>query len=402
MRPLDTLHFAWNSMLAGRVRSVLTLLAMSIGVAAVVVLTGVGEGAKRYVVDQFVSLGTNLVIVLPGKSETASGSPSTFVGDTPRDLTIADARALERIPSVKSYAPVVVGELGIAWSGLERRVPFLGSTHSLLDIRHLKLAQGRFLPAGDPERATPVCVIGRKVARELFGNQPVVGQIVRISEYRCRVIGVLASEGRSLGLDTEELVIVPVAFAQMILDTEKLFRILIEARDRESLELVKEKVTQSIKRRHYGEEDVTVITQDSVLTTFDKIFTMLTLTVSGIAGISLGVAGILIMNVMLVSIARRTGEIGLLKAVGARKGQIVMLILTEALLLSGAGGLLGLAIGFGGSRLVEGFYPDLVATPPWWAVLAALATAVATGLFFSVLPARRAAHLDPVQSLARR
>lgn len=402
MRVMNNLAFGWTSIFSSRVRSGLTLLAMSIGVASVVILTGVGEGARHYVVDQFASLGTNLLIVIPGRAETASGTPSTFIGETPRDLTIGDARALERIPAVRRWAPVVVGEMALSYQGRERRVPVLGSTHSMLEIRHLQLAQGKFLPEGDPERSRSVCVLGAKVASELFGSSPVLGEIVRIGDHRSRVIGVLATEGRSLGMDTQELVVVPVAFSQMILNTEKLFRIIVEARDRDNIELLKTRILDSISRRHYGEKDITIITQDSVLATFDRIFTMLTITVGGIAGISLGVAGILIMNVMLVSISQRTAEIGLLKAIGAKKRQIIILILTEAVLLSGMGGILGLGLGLTGGWLVEQFYPDLATTPPWWAVTAALGTAISTGLIFSLLPARRAARLDPVQSLAKR
>ena len=402
MRITDTFSFAWISLAAGKVRSVLTLLAMSIGVAAVIVLTGVGEGARQYVVEQFSSLGTNLVIVLPGRSETASGAASTFIGETPRDLTIADAVALERLSTVKLQAPVVIGESGIARKGLERRVPVLGTTASLLAIRHLQLAAGRFLSPGDPRQSRPVCVLGAKVRQELFGSEPAVGRLVRIGEHRCRVIGVLASEGALLGLDTQELVVVPVAFAQMLFETEKLFRILIEGRGRAELDTLKKQVLTLLTRRHHGEQDVTIITQDSVLATFDRIFTMLTLTVAGIAGISLAVAGILIMNVMLVSISRRTAEIGLLKAVGADNSEVVRLIVTEAMLLAGIGGLLGLGLGLAGGWLVEQLYPDLSAAPPLWAVGAALGTALLTGLIFSLLPARRAAGLDPVQSLAKR
>lgn len=402
MRVMNNLAFGWTSIFSSRVRSGLTLLAMSIGVASVVILTGVGEGARHYVVDQFASLGTNLLIVIPGRAETASGTPSTFIGETPRDLTIGDAQALERIPAVRRWAPVVIGEMALSYQGRERRVPVLGSTHSMLEIRHLQLAQGKFLPEGDPERSRSVCVLGAKVASELFGSSPVLGEIVRIGDHRSRVIGVLATEGRSLGMDTQELVVVPVAFSQMILNTEKLFRIIVEARDRDNIELLKTRILDSISRRHYGEKDITIITQDSVLATFDRIFTMLTITVGGIAGISLGVAGILIMNVMLVSISQRTAEIGLLKAIGAKKRQIIILILTEAVLLSGMGGILGLGLGLTGGWLVEQFYPDLATTPPWWAVTAALGTAISTGLIFSLLPARRAARLDPVQSLAKR
>lgn len=402
MRIISSLNFGLASIISNKVRSTLTLLAMSIGVAAVVVLTGVGEGARHYVIDQFASLGTNLVIVIPGRAETASGTPSTFIGETPRNLTIGDAQALERLAEVRRWAPVVVGEMSLSYQGRERRVPVLGSTRSMLAIRHLQLAQGSFLPPGDPDLSRSVCVLGAKVAKELFGTSPILGELVRIGDHRSRVIGVLATEGRSLGMDTQELVVVPVAFSQMILNTEKLFRIIVEAKDRDSIESLKTGIIETISRRHHGEKDITIITQDSVLSTFDKIFTMLTVTVGGIAGISLGVAGILIMNVMLVSISQRTGEIGLLKAIGAKKRQITFLILAEAMLLSGLGGILGLGLGFSGGWLVEQFYPDLATTPPWWAITAAITTALGTGLIFSLLPARRAARLDPIESLAKR
>lgn len=402
MRLIDVIAYAWNSVSISRVRSGLTLLAMSIGVAAVVVLTGVGEGARHYVVDQFSSLGTNLVIVIPGRAETASGTPSTFIGETPRDLTIGDALSLERLPSVLRQAPIVVGEMAVSYNVRTRRVPILGSTSSLLAIRHLRIAQGKFLPEDDPEIARAVCVLGAQVSRELFANDSSLGRLVRIGDHRCRVIGILASEGRSLGLDTDELVVVPVAFAQMLLDTEQLFRILVEGKDRGSIDALKQRVIAQVKKRHYGIEDITVITQDSVLATFDRIFTVLTLTVAGIAAISLGVAGVLIMNVMLVSVSGRTAEIGLLKALGAKNRQVVALVVAEALLLSFSGALLGLLVGHAGARVVEWFYPDLAINPPVWAIGASLVTALGSGLVFSLVPARRAARLDPTQSLAQR
>ena len=402
MRPWDAIGFSIGSLGGNRVRTLLMLLAMAIGVAAVVLLTGIGNGARLYIVDQFASLGTNLVIVIPGRAETAGNTAAALVGETPRDLTLADARALTRDETVRRLTPVNIGEMHISWRGRERQVPLVGSTAPILDIHHLRLDRGTFLPDEDMEIARPVCVLGAKVHRELFGRENGLGELVRLGGFRCRVIGVLASEGRSLGLDTEELVIVPVAFAQMLLNTEGLFRILVEARDLAVIERLKTHIRTTIAKRHYGEEDVTLITQDSVLATFDKILRVLTLTVAAIAGISLVVAGILIMNVMLMAVAQRTGEIGLIKALGGGQMQIMVLIVTEALLLSALGGLIGLAVGFAGSWITVQFYPALNATPPPWAIGAALGTALATGLIFSLAPARRAARLDPIQALARR
>ena len=377
------------------------LLAMSIGVAAVIVLTGVGDGARLFITGEFAALGTNLVIVLPGRAETAAGTPSTFVGETPRDLTIGDAMSLQRLTGIRYVAPVNAGEVAISYQGRERRVPLLGSTSSLMAIRHLQLERGSFLPKGDPESMHAVCVLGAKVSQELFGTAPVLGAIVRIGDYRCRVTGILRSKGRSMGMDTHELVIVPVAFAQMLLNTEGLFRIILEAKDSATMEQLKEQILQLISKRHHGEKDITIITQDSVVSTFNRIFHVLTMTVAGIAAISLIVAGILIMNVMLVSVSQRTAEIGLFKALGARNSQIMLMFLVESGLLSLIGGGLGLIIGMGGIWGVGRFYPDLQATPPWWAVAAALGTALLTGIIFGLLPACRAARLDPIQALAR-
>ena len=402
MRARDAIAFALASLAFSRVRTLLMLLAMSIGVAAVVVLTAIGNGARHYVVDQFSSLGTNLVIVVPGRAETAGGAATTLVGETPRDLTLDDARSLLRGDALRRMAPFNLGEIAVSYRGRERQAPLLGSTAALLPIHHLEMARGSFLPEEDMEIARPVCVLGATISRELFGRQNPLGEMVRLGGFRCRVIGVLASQGRSLGHDTEELVVVPVAFAQMLLNTEGLFRILVEAREPESISRLKEFILDTIARRHYGEEDITIVTQDSVLATFERILGALTLSVAGIAAISPVVAGILIMNVMLMAVAQRTAEIGLCKAIGASRRQIMVLLVTEALLLSAVGGLLGLAIGLAGSHLARSLYPELSAGPPSWAMVAALGTALATGLIFSLLPARRAARLDPIQALGRR
>ena len=401
-RPGDVAAFARGALRGYRLRTLLMLVAMGIGVAAVVVLTALGEGARRYVADSFASLGTHLLIVLPGRAETRGGVPTTLMGETPRDLTLDDARALLRSRHIRRIAPISVGGSVVSWRARQRDSLVLGTSADFLAIRRWSMRRGRFLPRGELDAAEPVCVIGETVRRELFGVTPALGRWLRIGEYRFRVIGILSPTGRSIGVDTGELVIIPVASAQAIFNNPSLFRIIVEARSREDIPRAKADIIRIIRERHQGEEDVTVVTQDAVLATFDRIFRALTLAVGGIAAISLGVAGILIMNVMLVAVTQRRPEIGLLKALGAAPRTILLLFLTEAALLSSAGAGLGLVVGQAGSWAVRLGFPVLPAHAPWWASLAGVLVAVGTGTLFSLLPACRAARLDPVAALARR
>ncbi len=401
MNLVDTLQFASGSLRGSLTRTLLMILAMSIGVAAVVVLTGLGEGARRYVVDQFSSLGTNLVIVFPGRTETAGIGPGMLIGQIPRELSLDDAQALLRSRAIARIAPLTVGSTQISRGALNREVVVLGSTADLIDVRHMSLSQGQFLPAGDIHSSESVCILGAKIKRELFGQEPVIGTWVRLGDRRFRVIGVMARQGESMGLNTDELVIVPVVSAHMLFNTSGLLRILVEAKSRDTVELAKHDAEEIMFERHNGERDVTVITQDAVLATFDRILRALTLAVGGIAAISLSVAGILIMNVMLISVSQRVKEIGLLKALGAPAIQIRNLFFAEAILLSGIGSLAGLILGQAGVMVIAKIYPSLPVSAPWWAVLAALGTSLGTGILFSVWPARRAARLDPVMALAR-
>ncbi len=401
MSAVDVLRFASKALQGYALRTALMLVAMGIGVAAVVILTSLGEGARRFVIGEFASLGTNLLIVLPGRSET-TGGPPLLLGQTPRDLTIDDALALTRIRAVRRIAPIAVGSAAVSFGRRDRDGIIVGSTNEFLTIRRLDMGQGRFLPPGDPRRASPVAVIGAKIRQELFGPKKALGEWVRIGDRRFRVIGILASEGRSIGIDMEEVVVIPVASALALFNTASLFRILVEARAREAIPRARERIIETIRARHEGEDDITVITQDAVLATFDRILRALTLTVAGIAAISLAVAGILIMNVMLVAVSQRTAEIGLLKALGAPARTITVLFVTEAGVLSLAGAVLGFLAGEAGSWIIGRVYPAFPVGSPWWAVAAALTVALVTGLLFSVLPARRAARLDPVQALSRR
>ncbi|MCK5386159.1 MAG: ABC transporter permease [Gammaproteobacteria bacterium] len=396
----DAIRFSWQALSANTARSLLMLLAMSIGVGSVIILTALGEGARNYVTTEFSSLGTNLVIVIPGRNETSGADPATMIGVTERDLTLDDAMALTRHPKVSRIAPFNIGAAEVAWQGRKRETTIQGSSHELLELRKWTMAQGHFLPKADFDRANSVCVIGSNIRNELFGAHAALGQWLRIGDRRFRVIGILGDEGQSMGFHVEDAVIIPVASAQSLFNVPSLFRIFIEVKTREAIPKVITFIKETLQKRHQGAKDVTVITQDAVLKTFDRILSALTYTVGGIAAISLIVAGILIMNVMLVAVSQRTSEIGLLKSLGASAKAILNLILIEAILLSSLGAFAGLIIGHIGSWVIRYAFPVLPAYPPTWATLASIMVALVTGVLFSLLPARKAAQLDPVVALA--
>ncbi len=400
MRPLDVLGFATRALRGHRLRTALSLLGVAIGVAAVITLTALGEGARRYVLSQFASVGTNMVVVLPGKTETTGAMPG--IGGVPNDLTLDDALAVARgVREVDKVAPMVIGTETVAYGEKRRQVALAGATHEMLEVRRLGIAHGRFLPPLAWDRGAPIAVLGSKLAQELFPASDPIGKVVRVGDWRMRVIGVLEPFGQQLGLDMDDIVFVPVATAMKMLNRPGLFRLLIQAKSHADLSRVKQAVVRLIAERH-GEEDVTVITQDAVISAFNSILDALTMALAGIAAVSLAVAGVGIMNVMLVSVSERTREIGLLKALGAGRHQILAAFVAEAVLISSAGGLLGLALGFAAVALLVTIYPALPAAPPPWAVAAAFTLSVVVGAVFGVLPARRATRLDPVAALAGR
>jgi len=400
MRTEDVLGMAGRAIIASRLRTLLIILGVAIGVSAVVVLTALGDSARRYITSEFAELGTNMIAILPGRSET-TGGPPPLLGETPRDLTIDDAMALARSPMIKQVAPLMLGNAPVSYANREREVTILGSTAEMQEIRKLRMAQGHFLPVLDPHLATPVCVLGEVLAKELFGSAQALGQWVRIGDRRFRVHGVLAKTGVSIGNNLDDMAFIPVASAAVLFNSQSLFRVLTEARAATGISATSSEIRRIIKERHEGEDDITIIAQDSVIATFDRIMMALTLGIAGIAAISLAVAGILIMNIMLVTVTQRTAEIGLLKALGAPQRRILNLFLTEALLLSGLGAVVGLVLGLVLAEVLHQLYPVIPIAAPLWSLVAAAGIALGTGLLFGVLPAIRAARQDPVAALAR-
>jgi putative ABC transport system permease protein len=397
MRRRDLFQLAFETLTLHRLRTGLTLAAIAIGVMAVLMLTSLGDAAKAYVVREFAGVGSNLVIVIPGRVET-TGFPAA--GGATRDLTLEDAAAIERQSSVvRRQAPMSIGSGPIEYGGRSRDVRVLGSTSDFLEVRKLELATGEFLPPGDPRVGDPVVVLGQKVAREIFQGENPLGKMVRIGDWRLRVIGVLAPKGISIGIDYDDLVIVPVAFGMKMFDQTSLFRVLAECVSPEAVPTGQREVKAILIERHRGEEDFTLMTQDAMLKTFGAVIDALTAGLAGIAAISLAVAGIGIMNVMLVSVSERTSEVGLLKALGARRRQILDVFLAEALMLSSGGALIGVVAGMIAIAIAAAVWTFIPLRPnPGWIVLV-MALAVGAGVSFGLMPARRAARLHAADAL---
>lgn len=390
-------RFALRALSGHRLRSALSLVGVAIGVMAVVVLTALGEGARRYVIDQFASLGTNLMIVVPGRTETTGAVPG-MVG-VPNDLTLDDAEALGRqVRGALYVAPISMGTETVSHGELQRQVAVIGTSHDYLNVRDVKLARGSFLPEGELSRGAPLLVLGDRVAEELFPATDPVGTVVRLGDWRMRVIGVMEPMGTQLGVNLDEIVLVPAATALRMFDRRSLFRVLVRVNAYSDLDVAEQHARDLLMDRH-GEEDFTILSEEALIATFSQILGVLTLALGAIAAISLTVAGLGIMNVMLVSVAERTDEVGLLRAVGVSRGQVTAVFLSEAVLLSSLGGLVGLASGWGLVRALVKVYPALPAAPPTWAVVSALGLSIVVGAVFGLLPARRAAQLDPVLAL---
>jgi len=390
--------FSYQALARHRLRSFMLLLAISIGVSSVLLLTSIGEGARLFIEKEFSSLGTKMLVVLPGKKETTGSAPPIY-GTTPRDLTIADSEALKQISSISYVAPIIAGTATVSNQSLARDIIILGTTNDMFAVRNLEIQQGKMLPKNSHSRATPVCILGAKLAQELFPASSAVGQWLRIGEYRYRVIGLLAQRGESLGLDLRDMAIIPVQSAQVLFNSPALYRILLQLKQAEFETQAIKKITHIIAQRHEGEADITVVNQDAVLNAFNKIIFAVTASIGGIAAISLFVAGILIMNVSYISVSQRRAEIGLLKSLGASASEVHNIFLMGSLVLTLFGVLIGIVLSYSLVFLVQINFSDIPVAIPWWSTLAASITALAVGLVFSWLPAKKAAAVDPILAL---
>jgi putative ABC transport system permease protein len=397
IRPSDSIHLAWRAITAHRLRSFLTLLGIAVGIAAVILLTSIGEGIHRFVLAEFTQFGTNLINVAPGKVKTSGPAP-TGIPTSVRPLTLDDARALSRLPHVTGMTAVVWGNTEIKGNGRLRRSIVYGQSADMPKVYRMQVRSGQFLPADDSDSARAFVVLGAKLKTELFGAENALGAKVSIGNYQFRVIGVMEPKGQFLGIDLDDSAYIPTARAQELFNRDGLMTIDLAYEEGVPAARIAALITATLKARH-GREDFTLTTQEDMLRTLSNILDVLTMAVGALGSISLLVGGVGIVTIMTIAVTERTSEIGLLVALGAPRRTILGLFLGEAVALSALGGLVGLIVGIGLAQLIHLLVPALPVHTPIAFVLIAEAIAMSIGLLAGVLPARRAARLDPVDAL---
>jgi putative ABC transport system permease protein len=396
MLPRDFLQLTGTALLAHKLRSFLTLLGIAVGIAAVVLLTSIGEGIHRFVLAEFTQFGTNIVAINPGKTSTHGMSMGVF--GTVRPLTIDDAEALRRLPRALAVVSMVQGNAEVSGNNRTRRTTVVAVGHEFPQAFNMPVRTGRFLPDDDPVAPRAFAVLGDKVRSELFGMASPLGQRIRVGGDRYRVVGTMAPKGQVLGMDLDDAVYIPAARGLALFNRDSLMEIDVLYPEHAEVGQVVADIERVLAARH-GREDVTITTQQQMLDVLGSILDVLTLAVGAIGGISLLVGGIGIVTIMTISVRERTAEIGLLNALGARRGQVLALFLGEAVVLSALGGLAGLVLGIGLGQGLALALPAMPVHTPWTFVVIAEAVAILIGLAAGVAPALRAARLDPVEAL---
>ncbi len=393
----ELLKLSVRSVASHRLRSALSMLGIAIGIASVILLTSIGEGTRRYLMSQFTQFGTNIIVVTPGKAETV-GVPGALGGAT-RKLTIDDAEALRRLPGIEDLMPLVYGTGRVEAEGRGRSVLIYGATPNLPDIFKWNVRTGSYWAETDPRRAGSLAVIGAKVKRELFDGANPLGAFIKIGGSRYRISGVMEPKGQFLGIDLDDAVFIPLASAMKVFNIDELNEIDLIFNQAGQAKVIEERIRVAMIERHGGREDFTVTSQTEMLKVFGNIMDIITGAVGAIAGVSLVVGAIGILTMMWIAVGERTQEIGLQRAIGATRRQVQWVFLSEAAALALLGGLLGIGAGLGICAALRTAIPGLPVHTPMVFLVAAVAVSLVTGVVSGVLPARRAAALDPVEAL---
>jgi putative ABC transport system permease protein len=395
----EVLRLSWEALIANKLRAGLTMLGMIIGVGSVVLLVSIGNGARNYITAEFEGMGTNLVMVSPGKTDGKGGGFAP-PRSTKRKLTLSDVDAIEKQSfNVEAVTGIAFGAGAVKYEGVTSNLSIMGANDRLTKIFSIKIQQGSFFTREDEDAGRRVTVLGYNVAKNLFGDENPLGKLVKVNDSEHRVVGVTQRTGETLGFNMDDIVLVPTKSTLRLFNEERLMGLRIKAKSKVSIDDAVAEVKEILKRRRNGEEDFTVQTQASMLQTLNTIMGMLTYVLGGIAMISMVVGGIGIMNIMLVSVTERTREIGIRRAVGARRSDILKQFIVEAILLSMMGGFMGLFGSVGLTYLVYLAKPSFDMRAPLWIVIPAFMMSMVAGLLFGVWPARKAAKIQTIEAL---
>ncbi len=392
----DLIRLTTSSFLSYRMRSFLTGSGIAIGITAVILLTSIGEGLHQFVLSEFSQFGTNLIAIQPGKTQIQGGNVGIFGSSRP--LSIEDAQALRHLSNIEHVNPSMQGNAEVRFNGKTRRTTVYGAGHDFTRTFTVSVQSGSFLPDDDPTQARAFVVLGSKVRQELYAEQNPLGSYLRVGGQRYRVIGVMEPKGQILGFDMDDTVFIPAARALELFNRPGLMEIQVSYQANADLDGVVRAITALLIERH-GREDFTLIPQAKALEVLGSVLNVITFAVGALGGISLLVGGVGILTIMTMAVSERTAEIGLLRALGAREGQVLMLFLGEAILLSALGGLAGLLLGVGIAQGLHALIPSLPVHTPWLFTVLAEISAISIGLAAGVMPARRAARLNPVEAL---
>ena len=396
MRAFDFINFTRTSIVGHCTRSILSGIGIAIGILTVTLLTAIGTGLHDYITAEFTQFGTNLIAIAPGKRTTRG--PPTGVINSVRPLSIADGESLRSLPGVAKVMPLVQGNADVEAGKRSRRTTIFGVGPAMPSMWRMEVADGTFLPNDNPEAPRAYAVLGATMAGELFPNQSAVGEIIRVGSYRFRIIGVMAEKGQFLGFDLDDTLYIPAASALSLFNRDGVMEIDVNYHDSFTATQMAESLKAALLRRH-GSEDFTITTQEQMLATLNTILGVITLGIAALGGISLLVGAVGILTVMTIAVQERISEIGLLRAVGATRSQITALFLGESTILSIAGGLTGLALGILVVFIANQLLPNLPVANAWNYILASLAIAAGIGLLSGVMPAIRAARIDPLEAL---